>query len=145
MSKLSTNRHNIDQGRRLIAIRNVEGLKQAEFAEKLGLSLRAYINYERGEREMPTAMFRALCDEFRIDPLWLLNGPGEIPIRHGQRVVDLELLQFVIKLIDGWCQKHQRTLTAEKKALVIGLGYDHCVSSGAFDSAYINKMLQVAA
>lgn len=37
----------------LKAIRHKMGLTQADFAEKLLLSLRAYIGYERGETQIP--------------------------------------------------------------------------------------------
>lgn len=49
-------------------------LSQKKFAEKLGVSLRAYQNYERGEREVPAALIRALFEAFQIDPVWLLTG-----------------------------------------------------------------------
>eukprot|EP00456_Euglypha_rotunda_P002909 TRINITY_DN10526_c0_g1_i7.p1 TRINITY_DN10526_c0_g1~~TRINITY_DN10526_c0_g1_i7.p1 ORF type:complete len:103 (-),score=11.63 TRINITY_DN10526_c0_g1_i7:19-327(-) len=80
MSKLSTDYLNIEIGARLIGVRTKLGYTQPDFAAHLGLSYRAYGNYERGEREMPTALFRHLCDKFQIDPLWLLRGPGTEPV-----------------------------------------------------------------
>ncbi|AOV18835.1 hypothetical protein BJI67_16485 (plasmid) [Acidihalobacter aeolianus] len=102
MSKLSNIDNNLVTGRRLWAIRVSSGLTQADFADVLGQSLRAYANYERGEREMPTALFRALCDSFQIDPLWLLKGFGEDPVLVSTRVLDLDLLETVIRFIEEW-------------------------------------------
>ena len=120
MSKLSSEDDNLVMGRRLMAVRVASGLTQADFADKLGLSLRAYANYERGEREMPTALFRSLCETFRIDPLWQLTGPGEDPGLVGRRVLDM-------------------------KARVIRLGYEHCITKGEIDATHLREMLSVAA
>lgn len=132
-------------GQRLVAIRLASGLTQADFADKLGLSLRAYANYERGEREMPTALFRSLSETFQIDPLWQLNGPGEEPVMIGNRVLDLDLLENVIQLVEEWLIKHRRTLKPDKKARVIRLGYEHCVAKGKVDATHLREMLSVAA
>jgi transcriptional regulator with XRE-family HTH domain len=145
MSKLSNNDDNLVMGRRLMAIRVASGLTQADFADKLGLSLRAYANYERGERKMPTALFKALCETFRIDPLWQLTGTGEDPVRIGQRVLDLDLMEGVIRLIEEWLAKHRRTLKPDKKARVIRLAYEHCVAKGEIDTAHLRDMLSLAA
>lgn len=51
-------------------------LSQAAMAQHVGMSLRAYQNYERGEREVPVALVHALYSEFKIDPVWLLTGIG---------------------------------------------------------------------
>ncbi len=145
MSKLSNQDINIVVGRRLMAVRAASGLTQLEFANELGLSLRAYANYERGEREMPTALFKALSDSFRIDPLWLLNGPGDDPATIGERVLDLKLMESVIALIEAWLVKHRRMLNPDKKALVIRLGYEHCVAKGELDAAHLRNFLSLAA
>ncbi|WP_238139429.1 helix-turn-helix domain-containing protein [Roseateles aquatilis] len=145
MSKLSNEDDNLAMGRRLMAIRVASGLTQADFADKLGLSLRAYANYERGEREMPTALFKSLCETFRIDPLWQLTGPGEDPVLVGRRVLDMDLMESVIRLIEEWLTKHRRTLKPDKKARLIRLSYEHCITKGEVDATHLREMLSVAA
>lgn len=145
MSKLSNNDDNLIMGRRLMAIRVASGLTQSDFADKLGLSLRAYANYERGEREMPTALFRSLVDTFRIDPLWQLTGPGDDPVQVGERVLDIDLMEAVIRLIEDWLVKHRRTLKPDKKARVIRLSYEHCVAKGEIDTTHLRDLLSIAA
>lgn len=145
MSKLSNDGDNLVLGRRLTAIRLASGLTQADFAARLGLSLRAYANYERGEREMPTALFRSLTEIFNIDPLWQLTGPGEEPVLIGSRVLDINLLESVIQLVEDWLTKHRRTLKPDKKARVIRLGYEHCVVKGEIDATHLREMLSLAA
>ncbi len=145
MSKLSTEEDKLLLGLRLMTIRTSSGLTQFEFADRLGLSPRAYANYERGEREMPVALFKSLCDSFRIDPLWLLVGPGEEPDHIGNRRVDLDLLEEIIRMIEEWLVKKNGTLKPEKKARVIRLAYEHCVDQGAVDAAHLKEMLSLAA
>jgi transcriptional regulator with XRE-family HTH domain len=145
MSKLSNDDDDLAMGRRLTAIRTTSGLTQFEFADKLGLSPRAYANYERGEREMPTALFRSMCVVFRIDPQWLLSGTGEEPVYLGQRVLDLDLLEEVIRLIEEYQAKHRRPIRPEKKARIIRLAYEHCIAKGRLDAAHLRDMLSLAA
>ncbi len=61
-------------GARLASLRSAAGLSQAEFAASLGLSLRAYADWERGSREAPLALYRSLLDRYGTDPAWLLTG-----------------------------------------------------------------------
>lgn len=144
MSKLSNDDENLLLGRRLMAIRVASGLTQSDFADKLGLSLRAYANYERGEREVPTALFRSLCKTFRIDPWWQLMGPGDEPLLLGARVLDMDLMEGVIQLIEEWLAKHRRTLKPDKKARVIRLGYEHCMAIGEIDVTHLREILSIA-
>lgn len=62
-------------GSRLNEVRADEGLSQAEFAQRLGISLRAFQSYERAERELPFSVAVQLFREFGINPLWLALGP----------------------------------------------------------------------
>lgn len=74
MSKLATDGDRNGFGERLLMVRMWVYQSQVEFAETLGLSPRAYANYERGEREMPTALLLQLYERFKIDPVRLLTG-----------------------------------------------------------------------
>lgn len=145
MSSLSTDYLNLELGARLIAVRTQLRFTQPEFAASLGLSYRAYGNYERGEREMPTALFRALCDKYGIDPLWLLCGPGNVPIHIGTRVLNTQVLTEILRMVDDWLERHRHTLRPDKKAQLICLAYEHCVVEGAIDSKRVQDMLAVAA
>jgi len=145
MSKLSTEDLNAAIGRRLEAIRAESGLTQIEFALQLGLSPRAYANYERGEREMPVALFRSLCDAYQVDPLWLLRGPEEAPQRISSRRFDADLFEEVIALVEGWLKKHRCAMSVEKKSLAIRLIYEDAIEKGSVDAPYARRTLDLAA
>lgn len=134
-------------GRRLLAIREASQLSQRDFALKLALSPRAYANYERGEREMPTSLFKALVEHSRIDPLWLLTG-SEVEVRYlGEATVALDagLLEGIVCLLEEWLVKNRKSLKPEKKARIIRLAYEHCIEQGQVDSTHLNEMLYLAA
>ncbi|HQR96714.1 MAG TPA: helix-turn-helix transcriptional regulator, partial [Thiotrichales bacterium] len=64
---------------RLLLIRTNLGLSQKEFADRLGISLRAEQNYERGDRAIPSDVLLSLAKNFDIDPMWILDGPETNP------------------------------------------------------------------
>ena len=59
---------------RLFRLRKHFGLSMHDFADRIGVSGRAYLNYERGERELPLAGFKGIVTAFNVDIAWLLLG-----------------------------------------------------------------------
>lgn len=145
MSILSTNKQDLAIGNRLLAVREAFSLTQADMAVRLGITSRAYANYERGEREMALAVLHKLYMRFSIDPVWVIAGPGTEPVMAGQRRLDGDLLEQVIALINDGLRKSGRTLKSEKMARLIRLAYEHCTEQGAVDKARIAEMLSLAA
>lgn len=145
MSRIATDDDKLVMGQRLAFARAASGLNQIDFAGKLGLSPRAFANYERGEREMPAMVLKALAEILRIDPLWMLLGPGDEPMHHTARRLDLNLLEEIVALIEGWLVRNRRSLVPQKKARVIRLAYEHCVGRGEVDAGYLREMMSLAA
>lgn len=50
----------------LMHLRKTRGLKQQEVADGLGISLRAYQYYERGEREPQASLLIRMADYFDV-------------------------------------------------------------------------------
>jgi transcriptional regulator with XRE-family HTH domain len=145
MSILATTEQNLALGERLLAVRVAAGLSQDAFAERLGLSPRAYANYERGEREIPAAVVRTLYEVYGTDPLWLLTGPGTDPVYAPERQLNLSLLEELIRIVESSLQHAHKTLKPDKKARLIRLGYEHCMQAGEIDTGRIRDMLSLAA
>lgn len=145
MSSIATTEQNEALGARLAAVRAASGLSQNAFAESLGLSTRAYVNYERGEREMPVALFRALYEVRGIDPAWLLAGPGVTPVSTFERRLDLGLLEELERIVEDALRRTHKTLKPAKKARLIGLAYAHCMRAGKVDAGEVCDMLSLAA
>lgn len=145
MSILATTEQNLPIGKRLVAVRNAASLGQEAFAESLGLSPRAYANYERGEREIPAAVVRNLYEVHGTDPLWLLTGPGLDPVYAPERRLNLLLLEELIRIVETSLLRAHKALKPEKKARLIRLGYEHCMKAGKVDTGRIREMLSLAA
>lgn len=62
---------------RIKKIRKDAGLKQAEFAEKIGLKASTVTSYETGLRVPSDAVVVSICREFGVSEVWLRDGIGE--------------------------------------------------------------------
>lgn len=63
-------------GQRLAEIRQATGLSQGKFADKYGLSDRAYKNYELEIRDLPVSTALAISEKEEASLQWLLQGRG---------------------------------------------------------------------
>ena len=61
---------------RLSSIRKATGMSQAAFGAELGLSDRAYKNYELGIRDPPLAVALGISEKYDANIAWLLTGDG---------------------------------------------------------------------
>lgn len=58
---------------RLKIVRTDSGLTQPEIAEKLGITLRTYQSYERGERDISTSVLKSICELLGVSSDYLLG------------------------------------------------------------------------
>ena len=63
---------------RIKAIRKESGLKQAEFAERIGLKPNTVTSYETGLRVPSDTVILSICREFNVSETWLRTGEGEM-------------------------------------------------------------------
>lgn len=62
---------------RIKQVRQSEGLTQAEFAEKIGLSRNYIAMIEIGQREPSDRTIKDICRVFNVNEVWLRTGVGE--------------------------------------------------------------------
>lgn len=62
---------------RIKQVRQSEGLTQAEFAEKIGLSRNYIAMIEIGQREPSDRTIKDICRIFGVNEIWLRTGAGE--------------------------------------------------------------------
>lgn len=144
MSKLASCDENEAFGRRLIAVRASTGLSQGAFADALGVSLRAYANYERGEREAPVALHRALFEQFGIDPLWMLSGVDETPQKAAARAMDFALVERIVRQIDARLAVLSKKMKPEQRARVMRALYTLSVERGSLSESEVEQVVSVA-
>jgi transcriptional regulator with XRE-family HTH domain len=143
MSRLASDADKRAVGKRLARVRLQAHLNQPEFALSLGLSSRAYVNYERGEREAPLSVLRAIYEVYRIDAVWLMSGPGEVPVP--ARDLDLALLDAVVACIDRELNRTGKSLASDRRRHLIEVGYAQCRQQGRVDVDTLDRLVSVAA
>ena len=124
-------------GRRLADIRSRLGLSQTELAGELGVSPRSYQSYERGERDAPTASLIELCQNFDIDPTWLLLGPV------AKASLNEAILEGVLRAVDEYLQSIQGELPPEKKARLVKLLYMHFRDKQTVDKKRVTEFAEL--
>ena len=65
-----------DFSKKILEIRKHSGLKQSDFADKLGVSQVAISNYEKGSRSADVNFVYRLIREFHINPQWFFYDIG---------------------------------------------------------------------
>lgn len=71
--------------------RNKLNMSQKEFAEFLGINLRTYASYERGERDISTAVILSICQTLNISSDVLLGNTPQAEDVTSASLTDNEL------------------------------------------------------
>jgi transcriptional regulator with XRE-family HTH domain len=134
----------VEIGERLLRIRQEKKLSQADFAERLGVSLGAYKNYERGEREIPALILWSLFKEFDIDPLWVFEGDEtDLQLTRVRPKHDLSLLVAiglgVEKAMEDACAK----FSSKKKFEIISVAYKQALIQSKIDGSLIASLVSI--
>lgn len=136
---------------RLVAIRSHFGLSQTGMAESCGVSLRAYRNYEYGEREPTIIVVLSLYLNLKVSPIWLLAGSGPmIEAAGNERNIDPELLKQIIDAVEAFSLSLSKPLKSDHKSELITLLYTKArliteVTGERLDSDRLEKMLSLVA
>lgn len=112
-------------GQRFFEVRRARKATQIEFAAKLGLSQSALVAYERGDRDPPAAAIAKLCQEYRVDPTWLLTGSG-IMLRDGL----LQMFEQAIRLAKDFNLKYEATPSRENEINLAKLFFQYLLENG---------------
>lgn len=136
MSRLASRSLNAATGTRLAIFRQRTGLTQKEFGATVELSLRGYQNYERGDRELPAVIISRLHKMWRMDPVWLLDGPDDRSPFYTTDV-DLQLLAAIHRELAARLAGGNLMPTFDQKVRLITPLYDFASKAdvrSAFDA-----------
>ncbi|WP_434286251.1 helix-turn-helix domain-containing protein [Celeribacter sp. SCSIO 80788] len=119
----------LDVGGRLRRLRTEAGQTQQEFAETLGISLRAYKNYEKGLRELPASVTLQLCKISAVSPSWILLGKTDRPLPSTIEAIRASLGAGIELLRTSANDRPLETWTNYLTVLVkLTLDHDHSIS-----------------
>ncbi len=105
-------------GARLAITRNETGLSQTEMAKEIGVSLRAYHSYEKGDRGLPIEALVMLHEKFKSDVNWILLGTKSARVEH-----DIEALQEFETSLDRFLTEQGITIKSEKRGAIVARWY----------------------
>lgn len=145
MTRLASDEFNAEVAIRLAALRASTGLSQAKFAESVGLAERSYINYERGEREIPASVLRRMLEVYGVDPVWILAGSGDEPEYASQRRFDERLMMQVFQIVGDELKRAKKTFTFAKYSKFLCLAYQHAVEDGEVNSKRLRELIRLTA
>lgn len=83
-------------------LRNKRNVSQAQVAEALGISLRAYQNYEYGQREPNIDMINKLADYFNVTTDRLLGRDTEEQDVIDELAAEFNMTALEKKIVDGY-------------------------------------------
>lgn len=93
---------------------------------------------------MPVALFRALYTIYGIDPIWLLEGPGEVPLKAAHRTMDFALVDSIVQWIDAEAARRRKRLKPAARIRVLKAAYALSAEKGRLDTAGLTELLAVA-
>lgn len=116
-------------GKRLLEIRQATGMSQAKFANKYGLSDRAYKNYELEIRELPLSTALKVSKQENISLTWLLKHQG------AKTHIELsEAISSAITAFRAFCDPLPIRPSPEQEAAIVAFLVDMILDNGQLDS-----------
>lgn len=88
-------------GERLHQVRLGLGMSQQALADSLGISLRTYQNYERGDRPVSKEFLCAIMDAHGVDASWLLTGRDLGGNAATDSDIDMKVFDEVVSMLSG--------------------------------------------
>lgn len=77
------------ENERIKEIRTALNLTLEKFGQKLGVTKTTISRLEKGERNLTDQMFKAICREYNVEPLWLMEGIGPMFIESDSNTLNL--------------------------------------------------------
>ena len=120
-----------------MTVRKNSNAKQGEFSKRLGVSRSAYINYERGDRELPSAFLLKLHAELSINPTWLLTGQGpKTSVEKG------EIIEAAVVAVQSFALLRRLEIDPERTGKLVLLLVEYFEEVGGVNIDFANKLLE---
>ena len=127
-------------GERIKAVRLRAGLGQQAFADALGYSKRALINWELGAAEPPIGILPKLRRHYDVDPEWVVMGEDLTP-RSYYGAVDWDRLDRLMGDVTQVCADVGLKLKPERCEALARVLYDGGADAGQATRKHLRGML----
>ncbi|PIE13986.1 MAG: hypothetical protein CSA68_11285 [Rhodobacterales bacterium] len=122
---------------RLLTVRKQTGASQVDFATRLGVSPRAYKNYELGLRDVPLSLIESMHRELGTDLSWLILGEGASNSETAQGII--RKIVFGIRTFED---TNGNRLSKEKTATVFTYLFSQMSNGRDFSEADMHAYLE---
>lgn len=78
----------------LLAALKEQGVKQWEFAKKVGVTEAAVSAWKNGRRNITEQTIKAICREYSVDYMWLTTGKGDMFTNLPETIIDELCMQY---------------------------------------------------
>lgn len=127
-------------GARLAGERERIGLSQTAMAAALGISRRAYHNYENGITGVPIEKLLHLHAHYDIDIVWiLLEARSKVP-----KATDLEVLENAMNEIDEFIDTSESPITPKDRNRLVVKWFESFLTGDAGSSIDIKVWANIA-
>lgn len=131
-------------GQRIRAVRQRAGLSLDRFAETLGYSRRALINWEQNAAEPPIGVLANLRRLYDVDPEWVVIGEDLSPRAHFSKI-DRERFARIERGVDAACIQVGISFEPQVRTeLILGLYDDDPADEAANRKALRQTLLAIA-
>lgn len=120
-----------------MTVRKQTGASQTDFAKRLGISPRAYKNYELGLRDVPLSLIESMHRELGTDLSWLILGEGASSAETAQSII-----RKVVFGIRSFEDVNGPRLSKEKTATVFTYLFSQMSNGRDFSEADIHAYLK---
>lgn len=129
-------------GRRLAAVRKTRQRSQPEFAERLGISVSSYRNYERGTTTMPLMVAMDACEMLGLSVEWLLFGRGGRDTPNMRRRLEEAVME--VKAFIG-AHSGQMLITQRTEVRLVRVLFEYMVEHERISISFRDMMLREVA
>jgi transcriptional regulator with XRE-family HTH domain len=124
---------------RLKQTRKNKKISQSKIAEKIGVHLSTYSNYDRGKQAPDIGVLVKICKILEVTPNWLIYGSET-----AKQKINIELLAFIIAKIEELIKNNGYDVDPLKKSKIISYLYaDFCNLKGDEDIIKSDKLEQL--
>lgn len=103
---------------RIKQLREVLGLSQKNFGNKLGVGDTAISKLEKGERKLTDQMAKAICREFNVNYAWLIEGIGDMFSDLPETLLDEVAEEYELDELDKLIVQRYMQLPHEKREVI---------------------------